>query len=103
MVRNQFKTRGYTVDEIHLSKGDLETFTVESGPVHPNVIAVPVAYIPDKKLNSTGNSWVASEIHWWTDKREYSGTAEPPAELTDRIIETAAADNLIKYNPKPAG
>ncbi|MCV7064996.1 hypothetical protein H7H51_03435 [Mycolicibacterium farcinogenes] len=92
MVRNQFKTRGYTVDEIHLSVGNLETFTVESGP-SPKLAGLPVAYIPDPPRNPSGNEWVASEIHWWTDKQEYAGDAEPPAELVDRILETVEQDN----------
>lgn len=93
MVRNQFKTRGYAVDDIHMSVGNLEIFTVESGPDSPNVVAVPVTFIPDPIRNPSGQLWLAPEIHWWTDKQEYSGTTESPAELTDRIIETAAADN----------
>ncbi|AQT79189.1 hypothetical protein B1R94_07780 [Mycolicibacterium litorale] len=93
MVRNQFKARAYAVDDIHMSVGNLETFTVESGPDSPNVVGVPVTFIPDSERSLSGDVWKASEIHWWTDKQEYSGTTESPAELADRIIETASADN----------
>lgn len=95
MVRNQLKTRGYAVGEIHLSAGGLDTFDIESEPEtnDSRFIGVPVAYIPNTSNLGLG-SWVASEIHWWTDKGEYSGASESgPADLADRIVATVRSNN----------
>ncbi|WP_142271212.1 hypothetical protein [Mycobacterium sp. AT1] len=92
-VRNQFKTRGYTVSDIHRSVGNLEKFEVESGP-NPKLTGLPVSFQPDFTANPSGQLWAASEIHWWTAKHEYSGqAAESHVEVTDRIIKTAEQDN----------
>jgi len=92
MVRTQFMTRGFDVDEIQPDRSGHPRFTVESDR-DGTTVAVTVTFIPTPS-NPNGEHWAPEDIHWGTDKTTYTGTTErSPGDLADRIMATAAEDN----------
>jgi hypothetical protein len=92
MVRTQFKTRGYIVDEVEVDDLGHSVFTVESDR-HGKPVAVTLTHIPSA-ANPGGDQWLPENIHWGTDTTTYAGTTErSAAELADTILKTVAADN----------
>jgi hypothetical protein len=92
MVRNQFRTRGYEVDDIESDGGDRWAFTILNDP-EGDAVGVAVAFIASAD-NPCGDRWVPANIHWGTNVTTYSGTVEQsPADLADTIVAAIAADN----------
>lgn len=92
MVRTQFQTRGYTVDNIQVDRLNHSKFTVEEDR-DGNTVATTVTFIPTR-TNPVGEQWVPEDIHWGTDKTTYTGDTElSAADLADTILKTIAADS----------
>jgi hypothetical protein len=63
------------------------------------LVGVTVTFIPTL-ANPEGEHWMPADVHWGTDKTTYTGSTElSPADLTDTILETLAADNSRRPGP----
>jgi hypothetical protein len=92
MVRTQFQTRGYKVDDIQRDRSGHPRFTVESDS-GGKPVAVTVTFIPTP-TNPNGQHWVPEDVRWGTDKTNYTGSTErSSADLADAILQTVAKDN----------
>jgi hypothetical protein len=93
MVRNQFRTRGYSVGEIEADESGNAAFQIESDR-DGKAIGVQVTFIASN-ANPQGDTWNPSNIRWGTNKTTYEGRPEhqAAAQLADYILASIAEDN----------